>query len=147
MTRLHWPPFREIEGLLDRYSRAMNAPLSRTQEELMSTGDWSPRVDISENDDAFMIQAELPDVKKEDVQVSLDKGVLTLRGERAQETEASGKKFLRIERHYGKFLRTFILPDNVDNEGISANYKDGILNLTLPKRPESKQKAIEVTVE
>jgi HSP20 family protein len=112
----------------------------------MTTGDWAPRVDIAETDKEFSIRAEIPEVKKEDVKVTVDNGVLSLRGERKQEKEEKGKKFHRIERFYGSFTRSFTLPDNVDESKIEASYKDGMLYLTIPKTEETKPKAIDVKI-
>jgi HSP20 family protein len=132
-----------MEDLLGRYARALSIP-RRGSQEVMETGDWAPRVDIAETDKEFLIKAEIPDVKKEDVKISVEKGVLTIRGERKQEKEAKDKKFHRIERFYGAITRSFSLPDNVDENKIEAAFKDGILNLQTPKTEEVKPKAVEV---
>ena len=113
----------------------------------MTSGDWSPRVDIVENDKEFVIKAEIPEVKKEDVKVTVDNGVLTIRGERKQEKEEKGKKFHRVERHYGSFTRSFSLPENIDETKTKASFKDGMLDLKIQKTKEAKPKAIEVKVE
>ncbi len=146
MALIQWEPLREIEEMFDRYTRAMGWPSNRGQE-LITTGDWSPRVDISETDNEFVVKAEIPEVKKEDVKVSVDNGVLTIHGERKQENEEKGKKFHRVERYYGSFVRSFTLPDNVDETKVKATFKDGMLNLQIPKTAETKPKAIEVKVE
>lgn len=146
MALIKWEPLREIEDMFDRYTKAMGWPSIRGQE-LVATGDWSPRVDISETDAEFTVKAEIPEVKKEDVKVTVENGVLTILGERKQENEEKGKKFHRVERYYGSFVRSFTLPDNVDGAKIKATFKDGMLNLQLPKTAESKPKAIEVKVE
>jgi HSP20 family protein len=112
----------------------------------LANGDWSPRVDIAETDNEFIIKAEVPEIKKEDIKVTVDNGVLNIRGERKQEKEEKNKKFHRIERFYGSFSRTFTLPDNVDEKKIEASFKDGMLNLQIPKVEEVKPKAIEVKV-
>jgi HSP20 family protein len=140
-----WNPFREFEDMFDRYARAINWP-RRESQEIVATGDWSPRVDIVETENEFTIKAEIPDVKKEDVKVTVDNGVLTIRGERKQEKEEKNKKLHRIERYYGSFTRSFTLPDNVDETKIGASFKDGMLNLQIPKTEASKPKAIEVKV-
>ena len=124
----------------------MGWPSNRGQE-LITTGDWSPRVDISETTNDFVIKAEIPEVRKEDVKVSVDNRVLTIQGERKQEKEEKGKKFHRVERCYGSFVRSFTLPDNVDETKIKATFKDGMLNLQVPKSAETRHKAIEVKVE
>jgi HSP20 family protein len=146
MTLIRWNPWREIEEMADRYTKAVGQAQTGSQE-VVATGDWAPRVDIAETENAFEIKAELPEVNKEDVKVSIYNGVLTLRGERKQEKEEHGKKFHRIERKYGSFTRSFTLPDNVDETNIKAAFKDGILNLQIQKTEEAKPKAIEVTVE
>lgn len=146
MAIIKWEPLREIEDMFDRYTKAMGWPSIRGQE-LVTTGDWSPRVDITETDAEFIVKAEIPEVKKEDVKVTVENGVLTIQGERKQEKEEKGKRFHRVERYYGTFVRSFTLPDNVDGAKIKATFKDGMLNLQLPKTAESKPKAIEVKVE
>lgn len=146
MAIVKWDPWREMEDLFDRYTKSAGLPRSASQEPL-ATQDWSPRVDISETDGEFLIKAELPEVKKDDVHVSVDNGVMTLRGERRQEKEEKGKRFHRIERHYGSFSRSFTLPDNVDASKIKATFKDGMLNLQLPKTTKSKPKSISVSID
>ena len=145
MQLTKWDPFREMEDVFDRFGRAIGWPRRGTQE-VMATGDWAPRVDIAETDNEFTIKAEIPEVKKEDVKVTVDSGVLTIRGERKQEKEEKDKKFHRVERYYGSFTRSFTLPDNVDESKIEASFKDGMLNLQIPKTEAAKPKAIEVKV-
>ena len=146
MAIVRWDPWQEIADKFDRYTRAVGQPRAGSQE-VVATGDWAPRVDIAETDKAFVIKAEIPEVKKEDVQVTVDNGVLAIRGERKQEKEEKGKKFHRVERYYGSFTRSFTLPDNVDETKISASFKDGVLNLQIQKTEEVKPKSIEVKVE
>jgi HSP20 family protein len=143
MKLAKWDPFREMEDVFDRYSRAIGWP-RRGGQEILATGDWAPRVDIAETEKEFTIKAEIPEVKKEDVKVMVENGVLTILGERKQEKEEKTKKFHRVERYYGSFSRSFALPDNVDETKIEASFKDGMLNLQIPKVEESKPKAIEV---
>jgi HSP20 family protein len=145
MALVRWDPWREIEDMFNRYTRATGQPRSGSQE-VVATGDWAPRVDIAETDKEFSIKAEIPDVKKEDVKVSVDNGVLTIKGERKQEKEEKNKKFHRVERFYGSFTRSFTLPDNVDENKIEASFKDGMLNLIVPKTEEIKPKAIDVKI-
>ncbi|HHP7234749.1 MAG TPA: Hsp20/alpha crystallin family protein [Desulfobacterales bacterium] len=145
MKLAKWDPFRQFEDMFDQYSRSLSWP-RRTDQEVMTTGDWTPRVDIVETDKEFAIKAEIPGIKKEDVKVTVDNGILSIRGERQQEKEEKNKKFHRIERFYGSFTRSFTLPDNVDETHIEANFKDGMLTLSIPKTEESKPKAIEVKV-
>jgi len=145
MKLTKWDPFREMENMFDRYTKVLNWPRGGSQE-MMTTDDWAPRVDIAETDKEFIINAEIPDVKKEDVKVMVDNGILTIRGERKQEKEEKGKKFHRVERFYGSFSRSFTLPNNVDESKIEASFKDGMLNLTVPKIEETKPKAIDVKI-
>ena len=145
MPIVKWDPFGEIGDLFDRYTKAVGQPRKGSQE-VMATGDWTPRVDIAETDKEFVIKAEIPEVQKEDVKVTVDSGVLTIRGERKQEKEEKEKKFHRIERYYGSFVRSFTLPGNVDETKIEASFKDGMLHLKIPKIEEVKPKAIEVKV-
>jgi len=145
MALVKWEPVREIEELFDRYTSKLGWPsLSR---EAFSTTEWSPKVDIAETDKEFTIKAELPEVRKEDIKISVENGELSISGERKQEKEEKGKKFHRVERFYGSFMRSFTLPGNVDASGIKAEYKDGMLKLSLPKTAKAKSKASEVKIQ
>jgi HSP20 family protein len=121
--------------------------LPRTNgKETMVVADWVPSVDVSETDGEYQIKAEIPDVKKEDVKVTVEDGVLTIQGERKQEKEEKGKKYHRVECSYGSFVRSFTLPDLVDEGKVKAEFKDGVLNLKLPKSEKAKPKSIEVKI-
>ncbi len=146
MALVKWDPWQEIEGMFDRYSRAVGSPRTGGQD-VIATGDWIPQVDIAETDKEFVIKAEIPEVKKEDIKVTVDNDVLTIKGERKQEKEEKGKKFHQVERYYGSFTRSFTLPGNVDGTKIQASFKDGMLNLKIQKTEETKPKVIEVKVE
>lgn len=148
MTLVRWDPFRELEDMSERLNRVFTRPSSRTSggKEQMTVADWVPTVDISETDGEYLIKAELPEVKKEDVKVTVEDGVLTLQGVRHQEKEEKGKRYHRVERSYGSFVRSFTLPESVDESGVKAEYKDGVLHLHLPKTEKVKPKAIEVKV-
>ncbi|GKS58499.1 molecular chaperone [Nitrospira sp.] len=147
MTLVRWDPFRELEEMSDRLNRVFARPAARPSgKETLTVADWIPTVDISETDGEYLIKAELPEVKKEDVKVSVEDGVLTIQGERRQEKEEKGRKFHRVERSYGSFVRSFTLPESVDEGAVKAEYKDGILNLHLPKTEKVKPKAIDVKV-
>jgi HSP20 family protein len=146
MTLVRWNPWQEIEDKIERYSRGVSQPQTGSQE-VIATGDWSPRVDIAETEEAFVIKAEIPEMNKEDVKVTVDNGVLTIRGERKKEKEEKGKKFHRIERFYGSFTRSFTLPDNVDEAKIKATFKEGMLDLQIQKTEKAKPKVIQVKVE
>ena len=148
MTLVRWDPFRELEDMSDRLNRMISRPaLHRTSgKETMVVADWVPSVDVSETEGEYQIKAEIPDVKKENVKVTLEDGVLTIQGERKQEKEEKGKKYHRVECSYGSFVRSFTLPDLVDEAKVKAEFKNGVLNLQLPKSEKAKPKAIEVTV-
>jgi HSP20 family protein len=134
-----------MEELLDRYNRA-EGQLQSGGQEIMPKSDWSPRVDIAETDGEFIIKVEIPEVKKDEVKVTVENGVLMIHGERKQEKEEKGKTYHRIERHYGVFNRSFTLPGNVTSDKIKANFKDGVLAIEVKKVPEQKPKAIEVKI-
>jgi HSP20 family protein len=151
--RAGWTPFREMDRMLERMhmemERLLNGGVTRFTpgEEPMTLAEWSPCVDITEDDNEFVVKAELPEVKKEEVKVTIEGDVLTLRGERKVEKEAKGKKYHRVERSYGSFERSFTLPEATDATKIRSEFKDGVLTVHLPKNPNAKPKAIEITVQ
>ncbi|MCX5720649.1 MAG: Hsp20/alpha crystallin family protein [Nitrospirae bacterium] len=151
MTLVRWDPFRDLEDVSSQLNWMFRRPaLPQTNganKETMIVADWVPSVDVSETEGEYQIKAEIPDVKKEDVKVTVEDGVLTIQGERKYEKEEKGKKYHRVERSYGSFIRSFTLPDLVDEEGVKAEFKDGVLNLQLPKSVKTKPKAIEVKVD
>ncbi len=112
----------------------------------MSLSTWAPACDVFENDNSITIKAELPGVNREDVKVTIENNVLTLRGERKFEEEVKRENYHRVERSYGEFMRSFTLPNYVDSTKIKAEFKEGMLNLTLPKREEAKAKQIDVAI-
>lgn len=146
MAIVKWDPWHEMESLFDRYMKSTGLQRAGLQEPLTAQ-DWSPKVDIVETESKFEIKAELPEVNREDVHVSIDNGVMTIKGERKQEKEEKGKTFHRIERHFGSFSRSFTLPDNVDQDRIKAAFKDGVMTVELPKNAESKPKSISVSID
>ena len=147
MTLVRWDPFRELEDMSERLNRVFSRPsLRNSGKENLTVADWMPTVDISETEGEYLIKAELPEVRKEDVKVTVENGVLTLQGERRQEKEEKAKRFHRVERSYGSFVRSFTLPESVDENSVKAEYKDGVLNLHLPKSEKVKPKAIDVKV-
>lgn len=149
MTLTRWSPFREMEDLFDRFSRSFGRlPATRGEgdRETMTVADWAPTVDITESDNEYLIKVELPEVPKREVKVSVHDGVLTIQGERKMEREEKSKKYHRIERAYGKFARSFTLPEDVDETSITASHKDGMLNVRLGKSEQAKPKTIEVKV-
>jgi HSP20 family protein len=155
MTQLRWNPFREIEELFDRYNRVIGGSTqaqlpsgNASDREALARPDWLPAVDILEKKDSFVLKVELPEVKKEDVKVSVDNGLLTISGERRMEVEEEDKETQqrRVERLYGSFSRSFTLPEEADESAIDASYRDGMLMLTIPKTEKPAPRAIEVKV-
>jgi HSP20 family protein len=147
MNIVRWNPFRELEDVQNRWNRLLNGTLPRPSEEGgVFFADWAPPVDIEETDKEYLIKAELPDIKKEEVKVEMTDGVLTIEGERKQEKEEKGKKFHKVERSYGRFVRQFVLPKEVEPGKIEAEFKNGMLDIHLPKTAAAKPKSIEVKV-
>jgi len=151
MALTRWDPFRELEEMNDRLSRVIGrSGLARGREgegkDALVGFDWAPSVDIAETPEEFQIKAELPEVKREDVKISIEDGVLRIAGERKQEKEEQGKKWHRVERTYGSFLRTFALPTNVDEGRVQAEHKDGVLTVRLPKSADTKPKSFAVKI-
>lgn len=148
MSIVRWDPFRELEDVSDRLNRIFGRglPSRAADKDAMIAFDWAPSVDISETNEEFVIKAELPGINKDDVKVAVEDGIVRIQGERKHEKEEKDKKFHRIERSYGSFLRTFSLPMNVDEAKIQAQFKDGLLTVRLPKSPTAKPKAVDVKV-
>ena len=144
-----WDPFRELDELQNRLSSLFGrAPLRRNgdKDEALTVAEWAPLVDIVEDDNEYLIKAELPEVKKEDVKVTVQDNVLTISGERQYEKEEKGKKYHRVERAYGSFARSFSLPEDADGEKVAAEFKNGVLMVHLPKSEKAKPKSIEVKI-
>lgn len=144
-----WDPFRELGTLESRLEKYLGRPLlagNGGQKEAMTVAQWAPAVDVTEDDKEYLVKAELPDLKKEDVKVTVENGELTISGERKFEKEEKGKKYHRIERSYGSFVRSFTLPEAVNGEKVNAEFKDGLLAVHLPKDEKAKPKSVEVKV-
>ena len=147
MAIVRWNPFRELQDIQTRLDRVFgDAPRRGWEDDAVLFTDWAPAVDIQETEREYLIKAELPELKKEDVKVELRDGVLTIEGERKFEKEEKDKKFHKVERAYGKFVRRFAMPTEVDPAKVQAEFKDGVLSVHLPKTAVSKPKAIEVKV-
>ena len=141
------PLFREMEEMSDRLNRLFGTWTPRPNgKEFLTTVDWTPLVDIQETETEYLVKAELPEVRREDVKITVENGVLTVQGERRQEKEEKGKKLHRIERSYGAFLRTFAVPADAEENKVAADFKDGVLRVHLPKAEKPRPKAIEVKV-
>src|SRR5881227_4008000 len=146
-TITRWEPFREMEDFQNRLSTLFGGPLRRTNghgREDITLADWMPLADITEDDKEYLIKAELPEMKKEDVKVTVENGVLTISGERKFEQEEKKRKFHRVERGYGTFVRSFTLPDDADFNKVNAQFKNGVLTVHVPKSEQAKPKQIEV---
>jgi HSP20 family protein len=144
-----WDPFKEMEDLQSRFAKLFSLTPPRFGnggKEFMTVTEWAPSVDIIEDEKEYLVKADLPEVKKEDVKVTVENDVLTITGERKFEKEEKDKKYHRIERSYGTFLRSFTLPAGADGSKVSAEFKDGLLKVHLPKSEKAKQKAVEVKV-
>ena len=145
MTLAKWTPFRELDDVFDRYQQLMVGRSAQTK--ALDPGiDWRPAADVIENDDEYVIKAELPEVKREDVNVRLEHGVITITGERRFERSSEEEKHHRIESFYGKFARSFSLPEDVDASKISAESKDGVLRVHLPKSKIEKPHSVKIDV-
>lgn len=148
-----WNPLKEFEQAQSRFASLLNWDPFRPnandgKEESLTVAEWTPRVDIVEDDKEFLIKTELPEMKREDVKVSVDDGVLTISGERKLEKEEKKKRYHRIECEYGSFLRSFTLPAATTGEKVSAEFKDGVLKVHLPKDARATSaKAVEIKVE
>lgn len=143
MTLVRWDPFNDLFSFQDRMNRLFSNAQTRGLAEA-STGAWTPTVDIYEEGDTLVLQAELPGVKKDDVEVQLEGNVLTLRGERRQEKDIQEDQYHRLERIYGTFMRSFTLPAGINRDKIQAEYRDGVLRLTMPRAEEARSKKIKV---
>lgn len=145
-----WDPFRELDDIHNRLSGMLGKSLFKpgaADRESMTLSEWTPAVDITEDEKEFLIKAEIPEVKKEDLKVSVENGVLSLSGERKFEKETKDKKVHRVERSYGSFTRSFALPDETNPEKVAAEFKDGVLKVHLPKETPAKPKAHTVNVD
>lgn len=150
-----WDPFSEMALLSENLNKFFNrffeegfiAPRKSIFRDELFKGTWSPDVDIYENKDSIIVKADLPGVEKDKVKVEVKDNILTIRGERKEEKETKDHNVYRLERHYGEFVRNFTLPEKVDPARIKAKYKDGVLEVILPKPEESKGKEIKVEVE
>ena len=141
MNIVNWEPFREMDDLFNRYARIARRNL------LQSDADtWTPSADITETDKEYLIKANLPEVRREDVKVTLDNGAITISGERKREKEEKGESEIRMESFYGTFSRSFSLPENVDTRNVRAESKDGVLKIHIPKSEAAKPKAISIDV-
>jgi len=143
-----WNPFRELDEMHNRLSQFLGTTTSRRGDgqENITVAEWAPLVDITEDEKEYLIKAELPEVKKGDVRVRVEDGVLYISGQRNFEKEEKGKRYHRIERAYGSFTRSFSLPDDADPQQVNADFKDGVLSVHVAKDEKARPKSIEVKV-
>lgn len=148
---VRWNPFREMDEIQRRMSSLMEGNLLRpgnltNGEENITVPEWAPLVDVIEDEKEYLIKVELPEVHKEDVKVTVENGTLTISGERKTETQEKNRKFHRLERSYGRFERTFSIPDDAESDGVKAEFRDGVLRVRLAKSEKARPKQIEVKV-
>jgi len=144
MSLVRWDPFRELEEVSSRLNRLFGQ--SQVREDVPLFADWAPAIDVQETEKEFLVKADLPEVKKEDVTVEIVDGTLNVRGERHKEKEENGKRFHRVEREYGRFERRLTVPAGIDTQKVAAEFADGVLKVHLPKSGEAKPKTIDVKV-
>lgn len=144
MRLVTWSPFQEFENVFNRYNGLVGRNWMRDQDKAVA--EWRPVANISETDSEYLIKAELPEVRKEDVEVTVHEGVITIKGDRHEQTTEESEKQHRVESVYGSFARSFALPADVDESGIRAESIDGILRVHLPKTELKQPKAIEIDV-
>jgi HSP20 family protein len=148
MSIVRYDPFRDLRTLQDEVNRLFSTNITRAfGDEGIARGAWNPSVDIFENKDQIVLEAELPGMNREDFDLSVENNVITLRGERRFEKKDEGDNYHRVERSYGSFTRSFTLPQTVSAEGAQAEYRNGVLRVTLPKREEVKARRIEIAGE
>jgi len=141
---MRWEPFTTMDEMFSRFPSLLNRSFSGGAE---SSPEWAPNVDISETGQEYLLRATLPDVKKEDVKVTLEDGMLTLSGERRRPEGQKSEKFHRIENHYGAFSRSFVMPDTIDQTSIHAESRDGVLTIHLPKSTREMHKPTTIRVQ
>jgi HSP20 family protein len=145
MNLMRIDPYRELSTFQDRLSRVLGSSFGRTERDDETLAAWVPPVDIAEEKDRILITAELPGFKDNEISITTENGMLTISGERKFEKEENGKNYHRVERAYGRFARSFSLPNNVDRERIQAKFQNGLLQIDLPKREDAKPRTIRIT--
>lgn len=144
-----WQPFREVETLQNEMNKLFDFSLGRwpVRSTGLMEGAWNPSVDVFESKDNIMVKADIPGMKKEDIEISIHGDTLIIKGEKKEETESKEKDYVKTERFYGSFNRALTLPSEVDETKGKASYKDGVLEMTLPKKEEKKPRQIKVDIE
>src|ERR1700757_5417151 len=139
-------PFRGINSLQDQVNRLFDETFSRGRSAESEMGTWAPAVDIYEDEQELVLKADLPEVNQQEIDIRIENNMLTIRGERKFHNEVSQDNYLRVERAYGPFTRSFSLPNTVNTEAIKADYHNGVLSVRMPKREETKPKQIKISV-
>jgi HSP20 family protein len=147
MSLIRWEPFNGVDDMFARFPSMFGRWPRHLEAEARNALEWSPPVDISETDTEFLVRAELPAVRKEDVHVTIDQNTLTIAGERKQKTEEKNEKVHRVEAVYGRFARSFSLPDNADPAAIRAEAKDGVITVHVGKMKVEARKPTEIKVQ
>lgn len=147
MSLMRWDPFADMDTIFNRMLPAGSSRWPRLAGTAERKLEWAPSADISETDQEFLIRAELPAVKKEDVRVTLDDGVITIMGERRQQSDDKSEKYHRVESFYGSFERSFALPDNISADNIRCDSKDGVLTVHIPKAKVQKSQPKQISVQ
>ena len=144
MALVKWEPFRDLMAMQDRMTRLIDETLSRIWKEDVVRGVWSPPVDILERGDELVLKVDLPEVSQSEIDIRVEENTLIIQGERKFIKDTSDENYIQIERPYGTFRRTFSIPRTIDPERIKASYKDGVLRVVLPRKPEAQPKQIVV---
>ncbi len=144
MPHVKWEPFRDLMAMQDRMTRLIDETLSRIWKEEVVRGAWSPPVDILERGNEVVLKVDLPEINQSEIDIRIEENTLIIQGERKFVKESSEEHYIQIERPYGAFRRTFTVPRTIDQEGIKASYKDGVLRVILPKKEETQPKQIVV---
>ena len=153
MRVIRWEPFRDMDDVFNRFFSdtlrrfPMQAGFGAGQEGAQAPREWAPLADVSENEGEYVIKAEVPEVRKEDVSVTVQDGVLTLSGERKQEQREENERVHRVERYYGSFARRFALPENADEQGIRAECRDGVIVIRIPKQKQVEQQPRQIQIQ
>lgn len=142
MVHVKWEPFRDLMAMQDRMTRLFDETLSRIWREEAPRGAWSPSVDILERGNELILKVDLPEISQSEIDIKVEENSLIIQGERKFVKEIPDENYIQIERHYGTFHRSFTIPNIIDQEGIRAAYKDGVLRIVLPKRKEVQPKQI-----
>jgi HSP20 family protein len=142
MTVVKWEPFRDLMAMQDRMTRLIDETLSRIWKEEVTRGVWSPLVDILERENEVVLKIDLPEVSQNEIDIRVEENTLIIQGERKFIKDTPDENYIQIERPYGTFRRSFSIPKTIDHEGIKASYKDGVLRVILPRKPETQPKQI-----